>query len=159
MGSGDTRTVHLVSPRVLLFLQRDGRWLLLRGAPQKWFAGKLDGLGGHIEPGEDVLAAAYREAEEECGLRPLTLRLAATVQVTGDPPVALFVHVGTLPAGNLTTTDEGEHVWCTDDDLGNAELSFVPDVPVLIRELTAPGAERQVFSYALDPPDKLTRTT
>jgi len=151
--------VHVVSPRVLLFLRRDGRWLLLRGAAHKWFAGQLDGLGGHVEPGEDVLAAAYREAEEECGLRPLSLCLAATVPVSGDPPVALFVHLGTLPPGELIPTDEGEHVWCSDADLGNADLAFVPDVPLLIRDLTAPEAAGHVLSYALDPPDKLTRTT
>ena len=61
---------HRVRPtvRVLLF-DRDGRILLMKGrlpsgpnAPGVWFT-----LGGGIEPGESVEAAATREIREETG--------------------------------------------------------------------------------------------
>ncbi len=34
-----------------------------------WQAGKLNGIGGHIEPGESPLAAMVREFEEETGFK------------------------------------------------------------------------------------------
>lgn len=77
------RARYVVTPRVLLFLTRGGRWLFLEGGPGKWFAGRLNGLGGSVEAGEDARAAAVREAREECGLAPSVLRLAAVVHVDG----------------------------------------------------------------------------
>jgi len=127
--------VHLVSPRVLLFLERDGLWLFLRGAAHKWFAGRVNGLGGHVEPDEDVLAAAYRESEEETGLRPVTLRLVDAVHVASDPPALLLVYVGTLPPGDLRPTAEGEHVWCIAEEVAASALPFADDVPALFARL------------------------
>jgi len=56
-------------PRTLIFLERNGHVLLIRGGPDKWFAGRYNGLGGHVEPGEDVYTAALREVQEEAGAR------------------------------------------------------------------------------------------
>ena len=49
--------------------------------------GKYLSLGGHVEPGEDVLTCARREAWEESGLTVTDLTLRGTVLWTGfgDP--------------------------------------------------------------------------
>jgi 8-oxo-dGTP diphosphatase len=49
----------MIIPRVAVFLRRNDSYLLLKGAPTKrLWANKYNGLGGHIERGEDVLSAA-----------------------------------------------------------------------------------------------------
>ncbi len=42
--------------------------LLIRKARPKWQAGYLNGIGGHIEPGESPVEAMARECLEETGL-------------------------------------------------------------------------------------------
>lgn len=42
--------------------------ILIEKRRPTWQAGKLNGIGGHIEPGETALGAMVREAREEAGL-------------------------------------------------------------------------------------------
>lgn len=122
----------LVTPRVVVFASRDGRTLFLEGGPRKWFAGKLNGLGGSVERGESPLAAARRELTEECGLAPETLRLGAIRNLDTDPPVLLFVFEATLPPGDLVPCDEGRLVWLTDAEISDPATPLLPDVRGLL---------------------------
>lgn len=59
-------------PRVranLLFVVRDEKILLIR-KKRGFGAGKINGPGGKIDPGETPLQSALRETEEELGIRP-----------------------------------------------------------------------------------------
>lgn len=128
---------HLATPRTLVFLRRGGRVLLLEGGPRKWFAGKLNGVGGSVEAGEDVLSAARRETLEETGLAPTSLDLAAVVHVHAEPVVLLFVFVGAAPQGEVRGSDEGRLVWIDEKDLAAAKASLVPDLVDLLPRLLA----------------------
>lgn len=158
-GSYKRRSMHLATPRTLLFLERDGLWLFLRGAPSKWFAGRLNGLGGSVESGEGVLAAAHRECVEETGLAASSLRLAAVVHTIEDPPVLIFVCVGTLAAGEVQATDEGEHVWLPADALADTDRPFVPDLRALFPRVIGHAAGEPPLSFTLRPPDDLREDT
>jgi 8-oxo-dGTP diphosphatase len=137
------RARHVVTPRTLLFLQRDGRVLMIEGAAHKWFAGKLNGVGGSVEAGEDVLAAARREAREETGLAPVRLDLAAVVHVMAEPVVMLFVFTGELPEGEVRAGGEGRLVWLTDAQLLDPATPLVDDLRDLLPRIAAlrPGDE------------------
>ena len=139
---------HLVTPRTLLFLERDGRLLLLRGGPGKWFHGRLNGLGGSVEAGEDTLSAARREAIEETGLTPSGLRLVGLAHVRVEPAVLLLVHHGELPAGDLRPTDEGEHVWV---DPVEPPDDLLPDLRALLPRVLGASETRAPFSCTLQP--------
>ncbi|HXD85562.1 MAG TPA: 8-oxo-dGTP diphosphatase [Urbifossiella sp.] len=45
--------------------------------------GKYNGLGGKVEPGEDIVAAMRREIREEAGIECVELHLAGTVSWPG----------------------------------------------------------------------------
>ena len=69
-----------------------------------WQKGKINGVGGHIEPGETPVAAMQREFREEAGLDVGDWELA--VEMTGGTWKVYFF-VATGPAMNaMTQTDE-----------------------------------------------------
>ena len=144
---GSTR--HLTTPRTLLFLQRNEKWLFIRGNSHKWWAGKLNGIGGSVEAGEDILTAALRETEEETGLYPTRLNLAAIIHITVEPAVLLFVFIGFLPNGEILPSPEGTFHWFSREELADQALPLMPDLPFLLPHLWQwkPTDEPRYFLY------------
>lgn len=70
---------------VLAYIVRDGRVLLVhrtaRAGDQHF--GKYNGLGGKLEPNEDVVAAVRRELREEAAIEATSVRLRGTVSWPG----------------------------------------------------------------------------
>ncbi len=73
----------VVIPRTLIFIFDEDRVLLLKGADDKniW-ANKYNGVGGHVEAGEDILESAARELFEETGITNVALRLCGQVMIS-----------------------------------------------------------------------------
>jgi 8-oxo-dGTP diphosphatase len=69
---------YVLSPdqRRVLMIHRNAR-------PQDHHLGKYNGLGGKIEPDEDVLAGMRREILEEAGIHCTTLSLRGTISWPG----------------------------------------------------------------------------
>lgn len=125
-------------PRVLVFLTRgDDVLLIKRSADRPVFPGLYNGVGGHVERGESVLAAALRETEEESGLRPSALWLCAAVAIdTGDTGtgIAMWVFRGEAD-GEPTASPEGEIGWVPVGRI--PELPMVEDIPTLLPKVLA----------------------
>ena len=145
---------HLVTPRVTLFLERAGRWLFIEGAAHKWWAGRLNGIGGSVEPGESIRAAAERECSEETGLSPTELSLAAIAHIRSAPSVLLFCFRGHLPEGELQPCDEGTFHWVSLDQLEQPDLPLMPDLPFLLPKILfhRPGDEPHSLAFDFSPP-------
>ncbi len=132
---GVTRDRYMLIPRVLIFVTRETRVLLLRGSPTKrLWANKYNGVGGHVEPGENILSAARRELLEETGLEA-DLWLCGTVLVDTEqnPGIGMFVFTGECLVGEPKTSSEGIPEWVEFDDAPN--LPSLEDVPILLKQL------------------------
>ena len=169
---------HLI-PRVLIFITRGEQVLLIRGAPTKrvW-ANLYNGIGGHVERGESILAAACRELREESGLTPAQLAPPGlwlcgllSVDTGASPGIGVFIFRGVLaeptsPAApndgyaQITASPEGSLHWVHPADL--ASLPCLPDLRDLLPPclahtpahppffaLSAPGADgKPIITFA-----------
>jgi 8-oxo-dGTP diphosphatase len=149
---------YTVIPRTLTFLTRPGQVLLMRVPTGKGaWAGLYNGLGGHIEQGEDPLTSARRELLEETGLPPVDLRLSGVVLVdTGSRPgIGLYICTGQLPDGVVRSGPEGSPEWINLSDLHR--LPLVEDLPALLERALSiqPNAPPFSAAYTYDAEGRL----
>ena len=126
---------YIVIPRTLSFLLHHDRVLLLRVAANKGaWAGKFNGIGGHIERGESPHGSASREILEETGLRTRQLQLCGTILVDAgqSPGIALFVFIGEAESTETIDSSEGELEWIPLDQMESFPL--VEDLTLLFPE-------------------------
>jgi 8-oxo-dGTP diphosphatase len=129
---GVTLDRYMLIPRTAIFLRRGDSYLLLKGAPNKHlWANRYNGLGGHIERGEDALTAAKRELFEESGLRA-ELWLCGTLIVDSgqNPGVCLYVFSGDSPEAEPKSSNEGIPEWIPFNRL--SALPIVEDLPAIL---------------------------
>jgi 8-oxo-dGTP diphosphatase len=126
--------------------------MLLKGGPEKrLWAGLYNGLGGHVERGEDILSSAYRELVEETGFEVKDLWLCGLITIdTGEQVgVGIFVLRGDIPATGPDYID-----MLPSSPEGN--LEWVP-LPVLLPRVLAahPGDHPFSAHYLYDSSDRL----
>jgi 8-oxo-dGTP diphosphatase len=125
--------------RTLVFLRRRGQVLLMRRPlTATILPGSYNGVGGHVDPGEDIVSSALREVREETGLVLRRLCPVGVIHVTeAEQPsgVLVFVLAGEVPdsTSQLTPSDEGELLWVDLESI--ASLPVVPDVPAIVSRI------------------------
>lgn len=143
----DNRRYALV-PRTLIFLTCEDRILLIRGAADKrLWAGQYNGLGGHVERGEDILSAARRELFEESGISADRIWLCGLITIDVDEyyGVGIYVFRAETTTGQLVNSQEGTLSWFSTSDI--AKLPLVEDLPVILpRALTTQPGQMPFFA-------------
>ena len=112
-----------VDTATLVFIIRDDRVLLIR-KKRGLGAGKINGPGGRLEPGETPEACAVREVEEELRVTPLDLSHQGEHRFQFVDGYSIHVHVfrATGMRGDPAETDEAIPLWCPVDDLPFDEM-------------------------------------
>jgi 8-oxo-dGTP diphosphatase len=158
-GIAASRERYQVVPRTLCFVRHEDQVLLLKGAPGKriW-ANRHNGVGGHVERGEDLLNAILREVREEARLEVHAVRLAAIVHADGGDPqlgILFFVFTAWSDTLDVVASSEGSLEWHKVDAL--PVETMVPDLPIILpRVLALPdGAPPLVVAYRYDEQDRL----
>lgn len=152
------RQRYTVIPRTLVFITRGDAVLLLRGSAHKriW-AGKYNGIGGHVERDEDIYSAAQREVREETGLEVEKLRLTGLINIDGDQPtgIMLFVFVAESRSGEPQPSEEGDLEWIDRRLLDQVDL--VEDLPTILPRAIehAAGASPFFAHYRYDQAEQL----
>ncbi len=123
---------YTLIPRTLIFLTRGKRVLLLKGAAHKrLWANRYNGVGGHVERGEDILRSAQRELLEETGLSAgLWLCGVITVDTGPNPGIGIFILRGEADEGEATPSEEGTLEWV--DSAAISRLPLVEDLYILL---------------------------
>ena len=146
---GVTKDRYQIIPRTLIFITRPGEVLLLKGAPNKriW-ANLYNGVGGHVESGEDELSAARRELKEETNLERAPLHTVGIISVdTGENPgIILFVFKGEALDEMVKTSSEGVLEWINVESL--QDYALVEDLHELIpRVLRSQPGDPLFYGY------------
>jgi 8-oxo-dGTP diphosphatase len=136
-GTEDAPKRYQFVARTLIFVYRDSKVLLLKGAPHKrLWANRYNGIGGHIDQGESVIDSALRELQEEAGLTQITdLRLRGIITI--DPNtisgILIFLFTASTQQSAVQASDEGTPEWIDWRTL--PPISMVEDLPVLLEKL------------------------
>jgi len=107
----------------LCFLIQDGQILLIR-KKRGLGAGKINGPGGRIEPGEEPHECAVRETSEEVGLTPLNVQSRGELhfQFADGYSLHCAVFVAHEFTGDLLETDEALPIWTPLDSIPYDEM-------------------------------------
>ncbi len=157
---------YKIVPRTLIFLFQGEKILLLKGSPQKrLWANLYNGVGGHVERGENIYNAAKRELLEETGIITDNLWLCGVTMIDASEQVGvgIFVFKGVL---DLETTQETKTLvskegileWIPAQEVHRFPL--VEDLPVLLPRIIASRRGDPPFSalYTYNGEGKLSAT-
>lgn len=102
----------------LLFVRRGAEVLLIH-KKKGLGAGKFNGPGGRLEPGETPLQAAVREVEEELLVTPTGVQAAGELlfQFVDGHSIHGYVFTATGLSGEPQETDEANPIWFPVDAL------------------------------------------
>ena len=142
----DKKYIRKAQCSVTVFLHRGNDYLFLHRGPNKRVdADKLNGIGGRLEPGENYLAAAIRETEEETGFKvsPKDMQLAGVVKTEGgydeDWVMCFFRAEVSSKKIPRPKKQDGELIWINKNEVLDNEYELVDDLNYCFKEIVSGG--------------------
>jgi 8-oxo-dGTP diphosphatase len=148
----------MVIPKTLIFVFNGDQVLLIKGgAKKKWWSGFYNGVGGHVEYGEDISKAARRELKEETSLEVGEIILCAVAMIDDSESTGsvVFMFKTEYTTGELVQTDEGELEWLRVKDL--EQYPVLEDLKILIPRFKEMKSAMQpwMLSYRMNKNEEL----
>ena len=142
---------YKVIPRTLIFIFNKSELLLIKqNSDKKPDFGKWNGIGGHIEEGEDPYSAAKREIVEETGLsiENITLRFITIIPEKRDVGICLFIFSGYSDLKTIRESPEGQLRWIRISDL--TDYPLMADLPRMVELIVnqIQGNCPQILAYS-----------
>lgn len=143
--------------RTLLFL-RNGDDILLAMKKRGFGAGKWNGVGGKLDPGETIEQAMIRECQEEIEVTPINYQAIAEldfIQDASSTPWHMYVYAFVCDKweGNPNETEEMAPRWFSLDDVPYDDM-WDDDRYWLERALSG---EKLIGKFNFDAEDKLVK--
>ena len=134
----------------LCYIRQDGYTLMIHRVKVAgdMHAGKWNGLGGKLEPGETPEECALREIREEAGLSAANPRLRGIITFPGfsnGEDWYTFLYVVDEFQGDLIDSREGDLEWIPNDEL--LDLNLWEGDRIFIPWLDQPGFFSGKFVY------------
>ncbi len=141
---------YKVIPRTLIFIFNKNEVLLIKqNSVEKPGFGKWNGIGGHIEEGENPYIAARREIKEETGLliEDISLKFITIIPDQKETGVCLFIFSGKSDVKAIKESPEGQLRWISNEHLNDYPL--MADLIRLLELVTKqnPNEFPQILSY------------
>jgi 8-oxo-dGTP diphosphatase len=121
-------------PRTLIFIEHEGKIVFIEKRKNNSVVkGQMNGVGGHVEMGEEPYESAMREIREETGLQVTGLEMAAIIFIDTsiNPGIMVFVFKAVSVGGILTESGEGKLVLLLRDE-AIREKRMMEDIPLLL---------------------------
>jgi len=126
-----------------VFIRKNGKYLLMKRSPNKKYApNKIHPFGGKMDKDENPYVGAVREIREEVGIEIENLKLEAMVlELSPDKNIEadwmIFHFSADYKSGEVITSEEGEVVYLTPEEIKKAEL--FPSVKTIIDHILNPN--------------------
>ena len=110
----------------------DGVFLIRKNRP-KWQAGKLNGIGGHVESGESFYECCTREVFEEAGIVPAASYEWYLTMTFPDAQVSVFYALLTKTERKAVRSKTDEQVeWIALADIHALRHEMIDNIPWMI---------------------------
>jgi 8-oxo-dGTP pyrophosphatase MutT (NUDIX family) len=159
----EDKYIRKVQTSVTNFIYCGDEFLMLkRSAHKRIDPNKLNGVGGRVDPGEDMLNTVIRETAEETGYKITTdqIQFRGLLKLEGgydeDWIVGIFlieVHDKTLPIGSKTA--DGELMWIHKDKVLDTEYELIDDLKYYFKQLID-STDMLFMNAQMDQNEKVT---
>lgn len=155
----DDRQRYQMIPRTLVFIKKSDKYLMIQKKKRESFGfNKINGVGGHIEKGEEPYESAIREIKEETNLSVANMDLIAIlfIDIYSSPGIQVFIFKAEYSGGEISSSEEGGLKWMSFSEIcSSSDMVFdVPDI-IKICEAHKKNSEARIIKYIYDDFGKL----